>query len=277
MAAGVIQTLSKFRLPTEFQHPFLTSIAGPEMSFQYLSGEEDTEEEEEDESGEEGREEMELEEDLVSSSRKDASTEASSSISNTKKTTQLLQFAERISHDIQRYFGKKNKEQEEEEGVEESSCKAHESLCSSPRSGRATSYTDLIGISQRGEAEDKEDFSDPHKAFEQLWRSPRGKDEKLGPLAELFEYGFCRCLQRHLSPDNKKLMWLERKFAHVVPMQSRKLPRSFWKEPTLSPIGTPNGNPPDFSDLLANWTSESGQEELNASREHLGEVTGDGH
>ncbi|KAG8145504.1 hypothetical protein E2320_012028 [Naja naja] len=277
MAAGVIQTLSKFRLPTEFQHPFLTSIAGQEMSFQYLSGEDDTEEEEEDEAEEEGREEMELEEGLVSSSHEDASTEVSPSFSNTKKTTQLLQFAERISHDIQRYFGKKNKEQEEEGRVEESSCKTYEDFCSPPLSGQATSYTDLIRTSQCGEAEDGEDFSDPHKTFEQLWRSLCGKDEKLGPLAELFEYGFCRCLQRHLSPDNKKLMWLERKFAHVTPMQSRKLPQSFWREPMLSPIGTPNGNPPDFSDLLANWTSESGQEELNASREHLGDVTGDGH
>ncbi|XP_070811558.1 LOW QUALITY PROTEIN: protein PERCC1 [Pituophis catenifer annectens] len=277
MAAGVIQTLSKFRLPTEFQHPFLTSIAGQEMSFQYFSGEDDTEEEEEDEAEEEGREEMELEEDLVSSAHEDATMEVNPSVNNTKKTLQLLQFAERISNDIQKYFGKKNKGQDEEEEVEESSCNAYEDFYSPPLPGRAISYTDLIRISQHGEMEDEEDSSDSHKTFEQLWRSLCGKDEKLGPLAELFEYGFCRCLQRHLSPDNKKLMRLERKFAHVTPMQSRKLPQSFWREPTVSPIGTPNGNPPDFSDLLANWTSESGQEELNASREHLGEVTGDGH
>lgn len=275
MAAGVIQTLSKFRLPTEFQHPFLTSIAGQEMNFQYLSGEEDTEEEEEDEAEEEGREEMELEEDLVSSVHEDAAVEVNPGVNNTKKTAQLLQFAERISNDIQRYFGKKNKEQQEEEGVEESSCNTYEDFYSSP--GRVMSYTDLIRISQRGGTENEEDLCDPYKAFEQLWRSLCGKDEKLGPLAELFEYGFCRCLQRHLSPDKKTLMRLERKFAHVTPMQSRKLPPSFWREPMLSPIGTPHGNPPDFSDLLANWTSESGQEELNASREQLGEVTGDGH
>ncbi|KAG8145505.1 hypothetical protein E2320_012030 [Naja naja] len=169
---------------------------------------------------------------LSSFSDEDASTEVSPSFSNTKDHA-APPFAERISHDIQRYFGKKNKEQEEEGRVEESSCKTYEDSLPPPLSGQATSYTDLIRTSQ--------------------------------------------CLQRHLSPDNKKLMWLERKFAHVTPMQSRKLPQSFWREPMLSPIGTPNGNPPDFSDLLANWTSESGQEELNASREHLGDVTGDGH
>ncbi|XP_063171158.1 protein PERCC1 [Candoia aspera] len=228
MAAGVIQTLSKFSLPTEFKHPFRLSMAGQEMAFQYLSGEEDTEEEEGDEGEEEGKEEMELAEDL-----------------------------------------------EEEE--EESTCSTHEDFCSPPLSGQVVYYTDLIRISQRGETEDKEDFLDPHKPFEQLWRSLCRKDEKLGPLAELFEYGLCRCLQRHLSPDNKKLMRLEKKYAHVTPMQGRKLPQSFWREPTLSPIGTPNSNPPDFSDLLANWTSESGQEELNASREQLGEVASDGH
>ncbi|KAM6423847.1 protein PERCC1 [Liasis olivaceus] len=278
MAAGVIQTLSKFRLPTEFQHPFLSSMAGQEMAFQYLSGEEDTEEEEEDEGEEEGREEMELAEDLMSPAHEDAATEANTSISNTKKTLQLLQFAERISNDIQRYFGRKNKEQEEEEEVEESTTgSTYEDFCSPPLSGRVVYYTDLVRISQCGDSEDEEDFSDPHKPFEQLWRPLCRKDEKLGPLAELFEYGLCRCLQRHLSPDNKKLMRLERKYAHVTPMQGRKLPQSFWREPTLSPICTPSGNPPDFSDLLANWTSESGQEELNASREQLGEVAGDGH
>ncbi|XP_070617089.1 protein PERCC1 [Erythrolamprus reginae] len=272
MAAGVIQTLSKFRLPTEFQHPFLTSLAGQEMSFQYLSGEEDTEEEEEDdEAEEEGREEMELEDFVVTSAHEDAPAEVNSSVNTTKKTVQLLQFAERISNDIQRYFGRKNKGQQEEERVEESSCNAYEDFCSPPLSGQG-----VMRIPQRGETED-EDLSDPYKTFEQLWRCLCGKDEKLGPLAELFEYGFCRCLQRRLSPDDKKLMKLERKFAHVTPMQSRKLPQSFWREPTLSPIGTPHGNPPDFSDLLANWTSESGQEELNASREHLGEIPGDGH
>ncbi|KAM3826757.1 protein PERCC1 [Vipera latastei] len=279
MAAGVIQTLSKFRLPTEFQYPFLTSIAGQEMSFQYLSGEEDTEEEEEDETEEEGREDMDLEEDLMSSVHEDAATEVNPSVNNTKKTRQLLQFAERISHDIQRYFGKKNKEQEDEEEVEGSSCKTYEDFCSLPLSGRAMSYTDLTRISQREETDDddEEEFSDPHKTFEQLWRSLCEKDKKLGPLAELFEYGLCKCLQRHLSPDSKKLTRLERKFGYVTPMQSRKLPQSFWREPTLSPVGTPDGNPPDFSDLLANWTSESGQEDLNASREQLGEVTSDGH
>lgn len=278
MAAGVIQTLSKFSLPTEFQYPFLTSIAGQEMSFQYLSGEEDTEEEEEDETEEEGREDMDLEEDPMSSVHEDAATEVNPSVNNTKKTRQLLQFAERISHDIQRYFGKKNKEQEDEEGVEGSSCKTYEDFCSLPLSGRAMSYTDLTRISQREETDDdEEDFSDPHKTFEQLWRSLCEKDKKLGPLAELFEYGLCKCLQRHLSPDSKKLTRLERKFGYVTPMQSRKLPQSFWREPTLSPVGTPDGNPPDFSDLLANWTSESGQEDLNASREQLGEVTSDGH
>ncbi|KAH0631820.1 hypothetical protein JD844_019654 [Phrynosoma platyrhinos] len=246
------------------------------MIFQDLSEEEEMEEEEEEEGEEEEEEEREAmemgnnsagrnpggkEEDLV----------AESGLSGTEMPGQLLRFAERISDDIQRYFGRKSKE----EGSD--ACNIYEDSCSPHLSGQVLYYSDLVRISQGKELEEEEEEEEgspaslkpPEQVDGELRRSFCSKDEaeKLGPLAELFEYGLRRCVKQPFSSDKK----LRLKYGHVPPMHSRKLPPSFWKEPSLSPICMLNGNPPDFSDLLANWTSETCQEDLNASQEHTGE------
>ncbi|XP_044289634.1 protein PERCC1 [Varanus komodoensis] len=188
-------------------------------------------------------------------------------------TLQLLRFAEHISKDIQRYFGRKSKEQDAD------ACNIYEDCCSPPWSAREQYYTDLLRVSQHGEPGRGEVPSGckrpPLQLDQQLWGSLCSKDEaeKLGPLAELFEYGLCRCARQPASSGHKKLR-LEHKYGHVAPMHGRKLPPSFWKEPSLSPLCVLSGNPPDFSDLLANWTSETSQEELHASRELAGEASG---
>ncbi|XP_042293785.1 protein PERCC1 [Sceloporus undulatus] len=194
---------------------------------------------------------------------------AESSLSGTEMPGQLLRFAERISDDIQRYFGRKSKE----EGSD--ACNIYEDCCSPQVSGQVLYYTDLVRISQGRELEEEEEGPSaspkpPEQVEGKLQRSFCSKDEaeKLGPLAELFEYGLRRCAKQPFPSGNKKVRL---KYGHVPPMHSRKLPPSFWKEPSLSPICMLNGNPPDFSDLLANWTSETCQEDLNASREHTGE------
>nr|XP_060640322.1 protein PERCC1 [Anolis sagrei ordinatus] len=271
MAAGVIQSLSKFRLSTAFQHSFLSPTACQELIFQDLSEEEDMEdEEEEEEGGEEDEEEEEEEREVMEEGDRSASHGRkevfASSSSGTEMTQQLLHFAERISDDIQNYFGSK--------GKEEGSCNIYEAGCSPKLSGQVLYYTDLVRLSQSRESEEDEGSPASPKAPGQgdgvLWRQFCSQEEveKLGPLAELFEYGLCGYVKQQVSSDNRKLR-LERKYTRVAPMHGRKLPPSFWKEPSLSPLCMLHGNPPDFSDLLANWTSETCQEELNASQEHL--------
>nr|XP_056722461.1 protein PERCC1 [Euleptes europaea] len=270
MAAGVIQNLSKFRLPAAFQHSFLPAATCHEMVFQDSSEEEEMEGEEEEDDEREG---MQLEDSPRSLSPGQGGWVASDkpSLSNSDMTLQLLQFAERISGDIQRYFGRKGKD---EDGDPRN---IYDDRGAPLLSGRVLYYTDLVRISQSGEPEEGDEFSDTLKTPAQLdpplWRCLCGKDgtRKLGPLAELFEYGLCRYMECCASSEDRNPR-VERKYAHVTPMQSRKLPQSFWKEPSHSPIGILNSNPPDFSDLLANWTSETSQEGLLASRELASEI-----
>ncbi|XP_062999472.1 protein PERCC1 [Elgaria multicarinata webbii] len=272
MAAGVIQSLSKFRLPAAFQPSFLPAAACQEMIFQDFSEEEEMEEGEEEEEEEE-REDMEPAGRLpgCSAGRGEQATGAVCSPRDTEMTLQLLRFAERISGDIQRYFGRKSKEEDSD------SCNIYQDCCSPRLSGRVLYYTDLVRISQSWESGQDEGCLDsskpPPQPDRELWRSFCSQDEaeKLGPLTELFEYGLGRYVKEQVSPDNKKLS-LDRKYAHVAPMHSRKLPQSFWKEPSFGTMCILNGNPPDFSDLLANWTSETSQEELNAIREQASEA-----
>ncbi|XP_061214160.1 protein PERCC1 [Neopsephotus bourkii] len=143
-------------------------------------------------------------------------------------TLQLLRFSELISCDIQRYFGRRGQDEPAgSHGVPED--------CSSPR----------------------------HTEPEAPRGSP-GAMHRLGPLAELFEYGVHRCLPPRAASG--KTQRLERKYGHITPMHRRKLPPSFWREPGPSPAGLLHTGTPDFSDLLANWTVEPGPE-LGLGRE----------
>ncbi|XP_020668160.3 protein PERCC1 [Pogona vitticeps] len=273
MAAGVIQSLSKFRLAPGFQHLFLSSTTSQEMALHDSSEEEEMEEEEEEAEEEEveggggGRgEEMEATDDDLEGHGprgKQETPTVAADLSGAEMTAQLLQFAERVSKDIQRYFGRKSQDDDSE------ACNIYEDRGSPQLSGRLLYYTDLVRISQsRAPEEDNEDDEDLPPASKPTWRSLGSKaeeDERLGPLAELFEYALCRYAKPQAPHDPEKLR-MERKYGHLSPMHGRKLPQSFWKEPAFSPIGVlGSSNPPDFSDLLANWTSETSQEELHAS------------
>ncbi|XP_077172487.1 protein PERCC1 [Paroedura picta] len=268
MAAGVIQNLSKFRLPAAFQLPFLPTSTCQEMALQDSSEEEEMEDEEEEE-----KDDTEPEDSLQSLSPGcgEQAASAEPSLSSAEMTLQLLQFAERISDDIQRYFGRKGKD---EDGDRRN---IYDDRGSPRLSGRVLYYADLIRMSQSGEPEEGNDALDtlrsPGPLDPQLWKCLCSKDRagKLGPLAELFEYGLGRYME-HCTTSEGQPSKVTRKYAHVTPMQSRKLPPSFWKEPSHSPLGILNSSPPDFSDLLANWTSETSQEGLPAGRELAGEV-----
>ncbi|XP_038275515.1 protein PERCC1 [Dermochelys coriacea] len=252
MAAGVIRNLPEFRLPASFQHSFLHPTPPQDMDFQDLSDEEEVEEEDD----------YDVEEEdsppCHSPGREGQNVTAGCSQSDAEVTLQLLKFSELISCDIQRYFGRKAKDEDPD------SCNIYEDGFTPRRLGRELYYADLMRLAQSGELDDEDAQGPavpPGQLDQRVWRSICNKDgvQKLGPLAELFEYGLHRFLKRRVA-DGRKLR-LEKKYAHIMPMHKRKLPQSFWKEPSPSPPCILNTNPPDFSDLLANWTSESGQEQ----------------
>ncbi|KAM6299388.1 protein PERCC1 [Aegotheles albertisi] len=219
MAAGVIRPLAELRLPSPFPHGLLLP-ACPEPDFPDVSEEED----EEDEEDEEETAEESVGPDLAIPSAAET-------------TLQLLKFSELISCDIQRYFGRRGRE---EAG---GSCAEPED-CGSPRHAEAQPEA----VAPRG--------------------GP-GAVQRLGPLAELFEYGMHRCLPARAAGG--KTQRLERKYGHITPMHRRKLPPSFWREPGPGSAGLLHTGTPDFSDLLAHWTVEPGPELPGAGRELLPE------
>ncbi|XP_051488484.1 protein PERCC1 [Apus apus] len=179
-------------------------------------------------------EEEEEEEDEEDEEEESAGSELA--VPSTAETTlQLLKFSELISCDIQRYFGRQGRE-------EAAGGHAVPEDCGSPRQAEA-----------QPEAP----------------RGSSGAAQRLGPLAELFEYGVHRCLPARGAGG--KTQRLERKYGHITPMHRRKLPASFWREPGPGPAGLLHAGTPDFSDLLANWTAEPGPELPGTGRELLPE------
>ncbi|XP_021344895.1 uncharacterized protein LOC110444865 [Mizuhopecten yessoensis] len=172
-------------------------------------------------------------------------------------TQRLLSFAEMVNTDIQKYFGKKK---------DEDSCDIYEDKWVTTKSGRELYYADLLRIAQ-GENVDSKSRKSPN--LDQGKQKFTGKmDAKigLGPLNDLFEYG----LRQFLVDGKLKAKKLKRmkqdvkKIEEVMPMNQRKLPDSFWREPGAERPTDPRVNnggnmlnsshPPDFSDLLQSWT-----------------------
>ncbi|XP_058142228.1 protein PERCC1 [Dasypus novemcinctus] len=248
MAAGVIRSRCDFQLPPPLQQPFLLAALEPPDT---------SEEEEEDEDDER---ELELQgEGLGGRSPGPQSSgwapEATTpGPSGPEMTLQLLRFSELISGDIQRYFGRKDK------GQDPDACDVHTAGCPAGRTARELYYADLVRAAQGGAPADADASArGPGSPEAQTCGQGAGGagGPPLGPLAELFEYG----LRQYAGPGAAagRRLRLERKYGHLTPMAQRRLPASFWKEPDPGAPGLLPG-PPDFSDLLANWTAEAGPE-----------------
>ncbi|XP_066545697.1 protein PERCC1 [Amia ocellicauda] len=277
MAAGVIRTLTDFRLAMSFQHPFYSPADNQaDMDFQDASTEEEEEDEEEEQRlGEE--EEMEEEEEEEGESSCLVSGQVGGEApSSAEVTYRLLRFVDLINGDIQRYFGRKSKDEDPD------ACDIYEDRdrlfpC---KSGRERYYADLVKMAQTGEQEEEEaphsPLTPPGEADCQVLRALCSQEhtQQLGPLAELFDYG----LRRYIKPQSRgpkqgKRHKGDRKHTQVVPMYKRRLPPSFWAEPSPNPaclLGAPNT--PDFSDLLANWTSENSHELQGEGRDSPNEL-----
>ncbi|KAM8879031.1 uncharacterized protein percc1 [Spinachia spinachia] len=116
-------------------------------------------------------------------------------------TKQLLRFADVISRDVQRYFGRCSGDQE--------GCDIYSDSVSVATSGRLRYYDDLLKIARAGSQEEQENSS--ATCSDDRVRVAKG-NSSLGPLAELFsQKGPSQGLNR--------------------PMVKRLLPLSFWTEP----------------------------------------------
>ncbi|CAH1274049.1 LA16c-312E8.5 [Branchiostoma lanceolatum] len=173
-------------------------------------------------------------------------------------TKQLLDFAEAVNNDIQKYFGRKKNDPD--------SCDIYEDRFTSGKSGRELYYADLLRIAQNG------DSADPGTKNSQQSRKDGSdgvykKGGTLGPLQDLFEFGLKKhIVENKLIKSSKKLkrLKLDSRLEDIVPMQKRKLPDSFFKEPYArvsdGRVSLVNSSTPDFSDLLATWTEVGGSE-----------------
>ncbi|XP_053413281.1 protein PERCC1 [Nycticebus coucang] len=244
MATGVIRPLCDFWLPP---HSFLLSnLEPPEM-----------EEEEEEELELEGEGPWDCSPAPQCSGRAEATLEvAPLGPSRPETPLKLLQFSELISSDIQRYFGRKDKEQDPD------ACDIYADghPTRSPSRGEIY-YADLVNLVQAGPLGDKEALEPRVSSLGgpegQALTLGIGRDgaQPLGPLAELFDYGLRSYVEPRAPASCRER--LERKYGHITPMAQRKLPPSFWREPAPSSLGLLHPGTPDFSDLLASWSAEA--------------------
>ena len=184
-------------------------------------------------------------------------------------TRQLLDFAELANADIKKFFGRRKDE--------EDYCDIYENKWNTTKSGRELYYADLMKIVHGEDKVRKSSSTSPplldisnsnhSKDITDNRNSFSGKPDKqigLGPLQELFDYGLRHFLsdRKFKMKDSKRLKTDNKKLESITPMQSRKLPSSFWLEPGShgSHIRMNSGasvihsnNPPDFSDLLDSW------------------------
>lgn len=200
--------------------------------------------------------------------------------------SQLLQFADMVSADIKKYFGR-SKDQDD-------ACDVYEDKWATAKSGRELYYADLLRIAQ-GDTEPaskttKKSTSSlsspsssslsPHHESDNRSQFSGKRDDSvgMGPLTELFEYGLPSFFQgdkKHCAVTSRSKMscpTMHRASKHtgrIIPMHERNFPESFWREPSFRGTGltcsyssrsevTQNNmltssKLPDFSDLVESW------------------------
>lgn len=225
MAAGIIrnflvQTPTPPYFPLIFQHSMCKEdgevMLEEKPEVREDEEERDVEEEEEDEESEAQEEEEECLEEVFLNPAHYA----------LDVTKQLLRFADLISRDVQRYFGRCSGDQE--------ACDIYSDAVSVTTSGRLRYYDDLLKIARVGSPEEQENsFADAQRVGVAKGNSG------LGPLAELFD---------HRGPGQGRSR----------PMIKRHLPLSFWTEPMPCCSLVSFGNTPDVARASVDTPSQDG-------------------
>ncbi|XP_072513937.1 protein PERCC1 [Salminus brasiliensis] len=229
MAASVIRTLSGF------------GLTRPAQTFFVPTEEEEAEDEYDEGLREEVEDSVEDEDSPVAESREEEPWGENPSLSQTEMTDRLLRFAELISSDVQRYFGR---------GHDPDACDIYAERACLEVSGRQRYYADFMRVASSEQGEEP---------------------EKLGPLAELFKEAHRK--RQGLPMTQRRLpssFWTEphpcqlstfgnADTSHVL----RCSTESTLSTPgsTLSTSNTPvstisSSSTPDFSDLLAHWATD---------------------
>lgn len=220
MAASVIRTLSGFGASRPAQTCFIPA------------DEDELEDEYEEELRDEVEDSFEEEEEEFSTGVESQVTDALASDLYTEMTDRLLRFAELISSDVQRYFGRNQ---------DSDTCDVYAGRSRPEVTGRQRYYSDFI----RAASSDQGD-----------------EPENLGPLAELFQNTQVKkqglpMIQRRLPSS----FWTEPHPEHLcvgadiqdVGICSTETMSSNTNIPVIS---LSSSSTPDFSDLLAHWASE---------------------
>ncbi|XP_022089413.1 uncharacterized protein LOC110978601 [Acanthaster planci] len=199
---------------------------------------------------------------------------------------QLLEFAEAVNRDIQKYFGRKKSAHEPE-----SVGTLYEDRFASGKSGRELYYADLLRVAQNGDA--AEPYTTGRSRRTDSSVSPRTSTSSastenadvtnanysckkgLGPLKELFDFAIGGCVDS-VNNDRHGGQWQRQgssqKCLQTLPWRKRALPSSFFMEPGARDQSRTGGagnvgygphvtmitehETPDFSDLVANFTSD---------------------
>ena len=174
----------------------------------------------------------------------------------------LLKFAENVNCDIQKYFGRRKNDSD--------SCDIYEDKWTSGKSGRELYYAELLRIAHGENSENKSAKASSsrtlNKTIKDEYTGKVNKEAGLGPLNELFEVSMndkgktVKDVTQRVNKKGKSAK-SDTKSNDFIPMNKRKLPKSFWDEPSGANKKV-NGDPsaessgPDFSDLLLNWSGE---------------------
>lgn len=205
MAAGVIRTfLVQAPTPAYFPLIFQRSPCKEDEDVEMPEDKpEMTEDEEEREVDEEEEEEEDVESEAQEEEEECLEVFLNPAHRSSDVTKRLLRFADLISRDVQRYFGRCSGDPE--------GCDIYSDSVSVATSGRLRYYDDLLKIARAGGQEGQEDSS--AACSDDTGVGVAKGNSGLGPLAELFS-------QRGPSQGPNR------------PMIKRLLPLSFWTEPT---------------------------------------------